>query len=154
MRTTLIFLTLLSIALCSFAQQNNNPNYDAALAEKLQADDYGMKAYVLVLLKTGSNTSRDEPARSSAFAGHMENIGKMVEQNKLVVAGPMLQKNEREYRGIFILTTPTIEEAEILLQTDPAIAAKYLDAELYSWYGSAALSEYLEASDKIWKVKP
>ncbi|MFT7031315.1 MAG: hypothetical protein ACI83W_001505 [Marinoscillum sp.] len=38
-----------------------------------------MKAYVLVLLKTGSNTSTDKPARSSAFTGHMENIGKMVE---------------------------------------------------------------------------
>lgn len=154
MRYTLLILSLIAFSRLGLAQANNNPNYDAELAAKLGADEYGMKAYVLVMLKTGSNTSEDQEARSTAFSGHMKNIGKLVEQNKLVVAGPMLQKNEREYRGIFILTTPTIEEAEILLQTDPAIAAKYLDAELYSWYGSAALSEYLEASDKIWKVKP
>jgi len=29
-----------------------------------------------------------------------------------------------------------------------------LDFELYKWYGSAALPEYIEFSDKIWKVKP
>ncbi|MFT7031314.1 MAG: hypothetical protein ACI83W_001506 [Marinoscillum sp.] len=40
MRTTLIFLALLSISICSFAQQNDNPKYEAALAEKLEADDY------------------------------------------------------------------------------------------------------------------
>jgi len=29
-----------------------------------------------------------------------------------------------------------------------------LDMELFSWYGSAALPEYLPFSDKIWKAKP
>ncbi len=28
------------------------------------------------------------------------------------------------------------------------------DPELYNWYGSAALPEYLEASDRIWKINP
>ncbi len=46
----------------------------------------------------------------------------------------------------------TIEEANTLLQTDPAIKAKFLEPELYVWYGSAALPEYLEASDKVWKI--
>lgn len=32
---------------------HQNPVYDAALAEKLGADAYGMKSYVLVMLKTG-----------------------------------------------------------------------------------------------------
>jgi len=50
------------------------------------------------------------------------------------------------------LDVSTIKEANILLETDPAIKAKFLDPELYEWYGSAALSEYLEASDKVWKI--
>lgn len=29
---------------------NSNPNYDEALAEKLGADDYGMKSYFFVVL--------------------------------------------------------------------------------------------------------
>ena len=71
----------------------------------------------------------------------------------LIVAGP-IGKNEKTYRGIFILDVPTLDEANELLLTDPAIKANYLAPELYTWYGSAALSEYLEASDKIWKINP
>lgn len=133
--------------------QTSNPNYDAELAAKLGADDYGMKKYVFVMLKTGSNVSTDEAVRDSCFAGHMNNITRLVEAGKMIVAGPMV-KNENGYRGIFILDVPTIEEADVLLQTDPAIHAQYLDADMYIWYGSAALSEYLEASDKVWKINP
>ena len=133
--------------------KNNNPNFDPELAAKLGADDYGMKSYVLVMLKSGSNTSNDEVTKNTAFRGHMDNIKKMVALDKLVVAGPM-GTNDKSYRGIFILNVASIEEAEALLQSDPAIKAQYLDAELYKWYGSAALPEYLPASDKIWKVSP
>lgn len=71
----------------------------------------------------------------------------------MIVAGP-LGKNDNTYRGIFILNVITFEEAEKLLQNDSAIKEGLLDLELYKWYGSAALQEYLEFSDKIWKVKP
>ena len=47
----------------------------------------------------------------------------------------------------------TIEEATTLLSTDPAIQEKLLDAELFQWYGSAALPEYLKAHEKIEKKK-
>jgi uncharacterized protein YciI len=130
-----------------------NPNYDKALAEKLGADDYGMKSYIFALLKTGSNQTNDKPFINKSFRGHLDNINRLVEEGKLLVAGPF-GKNDKSYRGIFILDVTTIEEAENLLQTDPAIKARLLDIELYSWYGSAALSEYLEASDKIWKINP
>ena len=131
--------------------QKTNPNYDAELATRLGADDYGMKKFVFVILKTGSNESTDKVLKDSCFSGHMNNINRLVEEKQLIVAGPMV-KNEKSYRGIFILDVPTIEEAEGLLQTDPAIKAKFLEPELFIWYGSAALSEYLEASDKVWKI--
>ena len=131
----------------------SNPNYDASLAQKLGADDYGMKGYVLVMLKTGENQTTDKAFISNSFRGHLENINRLVEQGKLIVAGP-LGKNDNNYRGIFILNVTTLEEAEKLMQTDPAIKSGLLAIELYNWYGSAALPEYLEASDKIWKVSP
>jgi uncharacterized protein YciI len=133
--------------------QNTNPNYDAELAKTYEADDYGMKSYVLVILKSGANVDTDADKKSTAFKGHMANINKLVEDKKLIVAGPM-GKNDNNYRGIFILDVTTIEEAETLLQTDPAIMDKYLQPELYQWYGSAALASYLEDSDKIWKINP
>jgi hypothetical protein len=40
------------------------------------------------------------------------------------------------------------------LESDPAVKENLLAAEIYKWYGSAALPQYLPDSDKIWKVKP
>ena len=54
---------------------------------------------------------------------------------------------------LFILNVKTIDEAKEILATDPAIKAKLLDADLFNWYGSAALSEYLKASEKVRKFK-
>lgn len=141
--------------LCVFAfpaacQLKTNPKYDSVLAKKYNADDYGMKMYILVILKSGSNTTNNQKLKDSLFAGHMNNISHMVTINKLVVAGP-IQKNEKTYRGIFILDVKNFEEAEKLLEKDPAIKEKLLAVEMYNWYGSAALPAYIEESGKVWK---
>lgn len=132
----------------------SNPNYDRVLAEKLGGDDYGMKSYILVILKTGPNTTTDRELINTSFRGHLDNINRLVEQGKLIVAGP-LGSNDQQYRGIFILNNvDSFEEATELMQSDPAIKNGLLDVEFFNWYGSAALPEYLPASDKIWKRKP
>jgi uncharacterized protein YciI len=148
----LLLLTFLITTIISVNAQEKKTKvpYDEALAKKLGADNYGMKMYVLVILKSGSNTTETKAKTDSLFAGHMANMGKMVEMQKLVVAGPM-GKNDKNYRGIFILNTKSIEEAKQLLENDPAIKAKLLEPELYNWYGSAALAEYLPFHDKIQK---
>ena len=132
--------------------QTVNPDYDSTLAKKFGADDYGMKSYVFVILKTGSNTTTDKAFIDSCFAGHMANIFRLVDEGKLIVAGPF-GKNDNSYRGLFIFNVSTIEEAKKLVETDPAINSKLLDADLYNWYGSAALPEYLEVALKIGKYK-
>lgn len=131
-----------------------NPNYDQALAAKLGGDDYGMKNYFLVILKTGTNAPKDKALISESFRGHMDNINRLVDEGILIVAGP-LAKNENNYRGIFILDNiQSTEEAREILQTDPAIKNGLLDYEIFTWYGSAALPEYLPFSDKIWRSEP
>lgn len=126
--------------------------YDEKLREQYGADDYGMKSYTLVILKTGTATVEDKAVRDSLFAGHMKNISRLVEQGDLIVAGP-LGKNDQSYRGIFILDTTDSEEAKEMLMKDTAISSGLLDFDLYPWYGSAALPAYLEVSKKITKVK-
>lgn len=148
-----LILPIFLFLACTAAAQTPNPNYDAALAEKLGADEYGLKSYVLVILKTGSNTNNDPEFLNRCFRSHFENMTKMTEAGKLVVAGP-IGTNELTYRGIFILNVATFEEAKELLQGDETVANGIFDVELFNWYGSAALGEYLPASDKIWKVKP
>lgn len=158
---TIFSITFLAIASIVTGQSNHvkdtlpsNPNFDKVLAEKLGGDDYGMKSYYLVILKTGPNTSTDKEFIKESFKGHMENIHHLVGEGKLIVAGP-LGKNELKYRGIFILNNvKSLDEVKELLQKDLAIKNGLLDYDILIWFGSAALPEYLPFSDKIWKQKP
>jgi uncharacterized protein YciI len=152
MKTSFLCLLFLFIAAIVTAQ-NPNPNYDEALVKKLGADEFGMKNYVLVILKTGENKTTDKEELNKLFRGHMENIQRLVKEGKLIVAGPF-GDNNLTWRGLFIFDVETVEEARELVQTDPAVKAKLFDVDLVPWYGSAALKEYLPASDKIWKVQP
>jgi uncharacterized protein YciI len=147
-----ILLILMLVSCFKANAQTENPNYDSKLAESLGADDYGMKMYVLAILKTGSNKIDDKEKLNELFKGHMDNINRLAKDGKLIVAGP-LKKNDKNYRGIFILNAKTIEEANELLLTDPAIKEKLFEVEVFEWYGSAALPEYLKIHDKIEKTK-
>lgn len=152
MKKHLLLLMLLPLGFTAMAQ-TENPNYDKELAESLGADDYGMKQYVFVILKTGSNKVEDQAKLNELFRGHMANIERLASEGKLLVAGPFM-KNDKGYRGIFIFNVKTIEEAEALLESDPAVKEKLFEAEMTQWYGSAALGEYLKTHEKIEKKKP
>lgn len=139
---------------CGLSAQQANPDYDPVLAASVGADDYGMKNYVMVILRTGPKDSliTDKAKRAELFNGHMENIKRLVKEKKLVVAGPF-GKNDLTYRGLFILNVKTIEEARDLCNTDPTVAAGIFEVTLVPWYGSAALGEYLPASEKVSKFR-
>lgn len=148
----LILMTILCVSFFLNAPaQRTNPAFDSTLAASYGADDYGMKMYTLVILQTGSTVIEDKDSVNLLFAGHLSNINRLVEIKKLIVAGP-LGKNDLTYRGIFILNVSKNAEAMELLDTDPAIKAGLLSPILIPWYGSAALPEYLPASDKVWKI--
>lgn len=87
---TIIFSIYLVFAATALQakSETSNPNYDAELANQLGADDYGMKSYVFVILKSGDNKSTDSAAKSAAFSEHMANIERLVAEDKLIVAGP------------------------------------------------------------------
>ena len=144
-----LHITLFLLFVLSLNSNAQKPIYDSILAKKLQADNYGMKMYVFVLLKTGTNSSTDKTAKEKAFAGHMKNIQYMADAGKLAVAGPF--ENGGNNRGIFILNVTTFEEAKTLLEGDTAIKEKYLEPELIQWYGSASLMETPEIHKKIQK---
>jgi uncharacterized protein YciI len=137
---------------CLLKAQTVNPNFNQHLADSLGADERGMKMYTFVILKTGPASTTNKAHVDSAFAGHMQNIGVLVKDHKLIVAGPF-GKNEKAYRGLFILNVKDVKEAHKLLETDPAIKAKLLEAEIFQWYGSAALGQYLPFHDQLQKYK-
>ena len=61
----------------------------------------------------------------------------MIEAGTLTIAGPFL--DDGEIRGIYIFKVETIEEAEKLTNTDPAIQQGVLAIKLHEFYDSAGL---------------
>lgn len=125
-------------ALDLFGEITHSPiGYDSSFAQKLGADEYGMRKYVLAYLKRGPNRNQDSLTAANLQKAHLENIVRMAEAGKLVLAGPFM--DDGEVRGIYIFNVATIEEAQALTATDPAIQAGRLSMELHPWYGSATL---------------
>lgn len=145
--THLLFIPFVSILYfaCNTSQKvisNNTPLVENncaldSLLQTVEKDQYGMQKYVIAYLKRGPNRDRSPEEAAELQKAHMENIGKMAEEGKLVLAGPFL--DDGDIRGLYIFNVPTIEEAKALTATDPAIQAGSLEMELVPWYGSAAL---------------
>lgn len=129
---------------------SENELFDQAYADHLGADEYGMRSYVMALLKSGPNRDQDSATRSALQRAHLDNIKRLAEEGKLVMAGPFL--DDSEIRGIYIFAVSTIEEAEELTLTDPAVKAGSLIMELHPWYGSAALMEVNEIHKQVAKI--
>jgi uncharacterized protein YciI len=148
-----IGLGLMSLAVhgqgTTAAQAEPKPAYDAALAQRLGADQYGMRKYVFVILKRGKVKIADAKERENLLAGHLKNIGRLANEGKLVLAGPFL--SDQDIRGIFIFNVTTVEEAQKLVETDPSIKAGMFDVEMYPWYGSAALMDVNQTHQRIQK---
>jgi uncharacterized protein YciI len=127
------------------------PTYDAELAKSLGADERGMRAYVLVILKTGPNKMPEGAARTKMFEGHFANIKRLASDKRLVLAGPLDGVEGR--RGIFVFATPDIEQAKSYVATDPVIVNGEMVAEYHKFYGSAALMMVNEVHGKIEKKR-
>lgn len=113
--------------------------YDPRRAQVAGADEYGMKKYVMAFLKRGPSRDRSQEEAEALQRAHLDNISKLAEAGKLVLAGPFL--DDGELRGIYIFNVETVEEAQALTATDPAIKAGSLVMDLVPWYGSAGLME-------------
>lgn len=124
--------------------------YDAELASKLGADDYGMKPYVLVILLSGDANINDEKQRNELFRGHFANMARLAKEKLLVVAGPLMHAEPK--RGLFIFNVATLEEAEALVKSDPAVQAGIFNYELSAFYSSAALMQIGDIHSRIQKL--
>jgi uncharacterized protein YciI len=127
--------------------QQAPPTFDAELATKLGADDYGMRNYVLVILKTGPHPVPAGPERDEMFRGHFANMQRLSEEGKLVLAGPL--DGVDGWRGLFVFAVQDIDEAKALAATDPVIVKGEMVAEFHKYYGSAALMLVRDVHDTL-----
>ena len=73
---------------------------------------------------------------------HLANIGRLAEEGKMVLAGPF--GDNGDMRGLFFYDVKTMEEAQELVNTDPAVQAGRLRVELHPWWGPTSLRKVLD----------
>ena len=144
-----IALLLSGFAHGQTSTETSKPKFDAELAQAVGADEYGMKSYVLVVLKTGPNKIPAGRERDDMFKGHFANIGRLAAEGKLALAGPF--DGVDGWRGLFIFAVADIEEAKKHVATDPVIIQGEMVTEYHKYYGSAALMLVREAHDSVAK---
>lgn len=124
--------------------------YNAQLAAQYDADECGMKKYVIAFLKRGPYRDRSKEEADALQVALLANISRMAEKGVLILARPFF--GDGEMRDIYIFDVDSIEKSEALTNIDPAIRAGSLEMELKEWYGSAALMAIPDLHTQIQKV--
>ena len=150
----LVVLCLLVLISCTqdLKPKESHPekgSFDPVLVEKYGADEYGMKKYVFAFLKRGPNQDLDSLQKAELQKAHLQNINRMAQEGKLVLAGPFF--GNEDLRGIYVFNVKSLEEAEELTRSDPSIKAGLLTMELKEWYGTAALMGVNETHESLMK---
>jgi uncharacterized protein len=114
------FLLLMVFVAVLYAEEHNP-----------QQSNTKMKQYYFVMLTKGSNRSQDSASVVQIQKGHMDNMKRLADEGKLIVAGPFL--DDGFWRGIFIFDMTDKTAVEELLQSDPAISTGRLSYEIHPW---------------------
>ena len=88
-------------------------------------------AYLAFLVRGEKWTPEKTPQTEAIQKAHLENINRLAEMKKLVVAGPF--GDNGKLRGIFVFRVGSLEEARSLAETDPAVRAGRLALIFHSW---------------------
>jgi uncharacterized protein YciI len=111
--------------------------YDDSQAWKDVSQHFpNMTIYYIYLLKKGPTWSPDETPEIEALQeAHLANMRRLGELGKLVLNGPLLDSfaTSGEIRGIGVLKTSSLAEAQELIGTDPMVKAGRLIFELHTW---------------------
>ena len=87
--------------------------------------------YLAFLTRGGKWTPEKTPQTEAIQKAHMDNINRLAETKKLVVAGPF--GDNGTLRGIFVFKVGSLAEAQALAETDPAVQAGRLALDIHPW---------------------
>lgn len=94
--------------------------------------EWTMKKYTLVLLKSDKAPSAAPAEIQKLQLGHLQNLRRMMDEGKLLAAGPFMR--DGELRGIGVFNTESTEEVKSWIESDPFVKAGLLKAEIHPWF--------------------
>ncbi|MEO8358302.1 MAG: YciI family protein [Chloroflexota bacterium] len=112
--------------------------YDDAQAWKDVEDHFPNMTiyYIFFLLRKGPAWRPDQtPEVQRLQQEHLANLKRLGDMGKLVINGPLLDAfaTSGEIRGIGVLKTASLAEAQELISTDPMVRVGRLIFELHVW---------------------
>jgi uncharacterized protein YciI len=119
-----------AVAAGHFAVETH-PWWSEDVMKKTTTPQKMMTAYLAFLVRGDKWTPEKTPQTEAIQKAHMDNINKLAEMKKLVVAGPF--GDNGTLRGIFVFRVNSIEEARELAATDPAVQAGRLALQIHPW---------------------
>lgn len=108
-----------------------HPWWSEDVMKKTTTPQKMMTAYLAFLVRGDKWTPEKTPQTEAIQKAHLENINKLAETKKLVVAGPF--GDNGTLRGIFVFRVNSIDEARELAATDPAVQAGRLALQIHPW---------------------
>jgi uncharacterized protein YciI len=106
--------------------------------EKQKQPESKMVEFHMALLKRGPKFSASGMSKEVQQA-HIANVMSMLDSGKAIIAGPL--GDEGDIVGIYILRSKSAEEARAWAESDPAVKAGDLVAEMHPWWSEDVMKK-------------
>ena len=92
-----------------------------------------LDAYTIVFLRRPANAPEfTEEELDELQRGHLAFNSRMRNEGHALITGPFMDQPDQAWRGISVFRT-SIEATRKLLEGDPALAARRMEADVFTW---------------------
>jgi uncharacterized protein YciI len=110
----------------------------AAFARAQEKGEHKLIEFHMALLKRGPKYIAAGMPKDLQ-SQHVANVMSLIESGKAVIAGPL--GDDSDIAGIFVLRAKSAEEARAWAESDPAVKAGFLTAEMHPWWSEDVMQK-------------
>lgn len=136
-----LLLVKCSIFLLFGCSKNEESTSQTTTQDTAPAHISNTKTYYFGMIRAGSERSQSNEEAAEVQKAHLANIRRLADEGLMALAGPFWNAdNTNDIRGIFVYDVDSIEHADMLVDTDPAVQKNLLAVDVYPWLGSETMT--------------